>query len=67
MLPPQESDALEQIKVHLERLQKGEPVRAKLDRQPQVFRPSQHATHFELPPDFYNLTAEELKKELQLK
>ncbi|XP_051765889.1 UBX domain-containing protein 6 [Ctenopharyngodon idella] len=67
MLPPQESDALEQIKVHLERLQKGEPVRAKLDRQPQVFRPSQHATHFELPPDFYNLTAEELKKEMQLK
>ncbi|XP_048039057.1 UBX domain-containing protein 6 [Megalobrama amblycephala] len=67
VLPPQESDALEQIKVHLERLQKGEPVRAKLDRQPQVFRPSQHATHFELPPDFYNLTAEELKKEMQLK
>ncbi|ROL40767.1 UBX domain-containing protein 6 [Anabarilius grahami] len=67
VLPPQESDALEQIKVHLERLQQGEPIRAKLDRQPQVFRPSQHATHFELPPDFYNLTAEELKKEMQLK
>lgn len=67
MLPAQESEALEQIKVHLECLQKGEPIRAKLDRQPQVFKPSQHATHFELPPDFYNLTPEELKKEQQLK
>uniref|UniRef100_A0A8C2A4F0 UBX domain-containing protein 6 n=1 Tax=Cyprinus carpio TaxID=7962 RepID=A0A8C2A4F0_CYPCA len=67
VLPAQESEALEQLKVHLERLQKGEPVRAKLDRQTQVFRPSKHATHFELPPDFYNLTAEELKREQQLK
>ncbi len=67
MLPAQESEALEQTKAHLEQLQKGEPVRAKLDRQPQVFRASQHETHFELPPDFYNLTAEELKREQQLK
>ncbi|KAA0712279.1 UBX domain-containing protein 6 [Triplophysa tibetana] len=67
VLPPQESEALEHMKVHLECLQKGEPIRAKLDRQPQVFRPSQHAMHFELPPDFYNLTPEELKKEQQLK
>lgn len=66
-MPPQEPDALEQIKVDLELLQKGEPIRAKLDHQPQVFRPSQNATNFELPPDFYNLTAEELKKEMQLK
>lgn len=67
VLPAQEPETLEQMKVNLERLQKGEPVRAKLDRQPQVFRPSRHATHFELPPDFYNLTPEELKKEQQLK
>lgn len=67
VLPEQNSDALEQMKTHLERLQKGEAVRAKLDRQLQVFRPSQNATHFELPPDFYNLSAEELKKEQQLK
>ncbi|XP_073700321.1 UBX domain-containing protein 6-like [Garra rufa] len=67
VLPAQESESLEQMKVHLEQLQKGEPVRAKLDRQTQVFRASQHATHFELPPDFYNLTAEELKRELQQK
>ncbi|XP_042605856.1 UBX domain-containing protein 6 [Cyprinus carpio] len=67
VLPAQESEALEQMKAHVERLQKGEPVRAKLDRQTQVFRPSKHATHFQLPPDFYNLTAEELKREQQQK
>ncbi|XP_051978338.1 UBX domain-containing protein 6-like [Xyrauchen texanus] len=67
VLPQQESEALEVLKVHLACLQNGEPIRAKLDRQPQVFRPSQHATHFELPPDFFNLTTEELKKEQQIK
>ncbi|XP_059425586.1 UBX domain-containing protein 6-like [Carassius carassius] len=67
VLLAQESETLEQMKAHVEQLQKGEPLRAKLDRQPQVFRPSQHATDFQLPPDFYNLTAEELKREQQQK
>ncbi|TRZ02870.1 hypothetical protein DNTS_026735, partial [Danionella cerebrum] len=67
VLPEQDLEGQEQMKGHLERLQKGEPVRAKLDRQPQLFKPSQQATNFQLPPDFYNLTAEELKKEQQLK
>ncbi|XP_066504506.1 UBX domain-containing protein 6 isoform X2 [Hoplias malabaricus] len=67
VLPEQQAEALEQMKERKEQLQNGEPVRAKLDRQPQAFRPSQHATRFELPPDFYNLTAEELKREQQQK
>ncbi|XP_062868624.1 UBX domain-containing protein 6 isoform X2 [Trichomycterus rosablanca] len=67
VLEEQDATALELIKERKEQLQKGEPVRAKLDRQAQAFRPSQHATRFELPPDFYNLTAEELKKEQQHK
>ncbi|MCI4383541.1 hypothetical protein PGIGA_G00027560 [Pangasianodon gigas] len=67
VLAEQDAAALEQMKEKKEQLQKGEPVRAKLDRQTQAFRPSQHATRFELPPDFYNLTAEELKREQQLK
>uniref|UniRef100_A0AAR2LEX2 UBX domain-containing protein 6 n=1 Tax=Pygocentrus nattereri TaxID=42514 RepID=A0AAR2LEX2_PYGNA len=67
VLAEQEAAALEQMKERKEQLQNGEPVRAKLDRQPQVYRPSQHATRFELPPDFYNLTAEELKREQQMK
>lgn len=67
LLAEQDAAALEKMKENKEQLHSGEPVRAKLDRQAQAFRPSQHATRFELPPDFYNLTAEELKREQQLK
>lgn len=65
VLPEQNPDDLELMKERRDRLQRGEPVRAQLDRQPQAFRPSPNAQHFELPPEFYNLTAEELKKEQQ--
>lgn len=65
MLPDHGPDALELMKERRDRLQRGEPVRAQLDRQPQAFRSSPNAQHFELPPEFYNLTAEELKREQQ--
>ncbi|RVE74005.1 hypothetical protein OJAV_G00037070 [Oryzias javanicus] len=65
VLPEASPDALELMKEQRDRLQRGEPVRAKLDRQPQAFMASPHAQRFELPPEFYNLTAEELKKEQQ--
>lgn len=65
MLLEQNLDDLELMKERRDRLQRGEPVRAQLDRQPQVYRPSPNAQHFELPPEFYNLTADELKKEQQ--
>ncbi|KAM7410245.1 hypothetical protein PAMA_001609 [Pampus argenteus] len=65
VLPEQSPDALELMKERKDRLQRGEPVRAQLDRQPQAFRASANAMRFELPPEFYNLTAEELKKEQQ--
>ncbi|KAK5930949.1 hypothetical protein CgunFtcFv8_027143 [Champsocephalus gunnari] len=56
-------DALELMQERRDRLQRGEPVRAQLDRQPQVFRSSPNAQRFELPSEFYNMTSEELKKE----
>nr|XP_046247666.1 UBX domain-containing protein 6 isoform X1 [Scatophagus argus] len=65
VLLEQSPDALELMKERRDRLQRGEPVRAQLDRQPQAFRPSPNAQRFELPPEFYNLTMEELKKEQQ--
>lgn len=67
MLPEQSPDALELMKERRDRLQRGEPVRAQLDRQPQAFRPSPNAQRFELPQEFYNLTSEELKREQQQK
>lgn len=65
VLTEHSADALELMKERRDRLQRGEPVRAQLDRQPQAFRASANAQHFELPPEFYNLSAEELKKEQQ--
>lgn len=65
VLPEQSPDALELMKERRDRLQRGEPVRATLDRQPQALKPSPNAQRFELPPEFYNLSAEELKKEQQ--
>lgn len=52
---------------HKERLLGAEPVRARLDRQRRVFRPSPLASQFDLPGDFFNLTAEEIKREQRLR
>nr|XP_009940601.1 PREDICTED: UBX domain-containing protein 6 [Opisthocomus hoazin] len=58
---------LEDLKDYKEQLLNSEPVRAQLDRQLCVFKPSPEAARFELPKDFYNLTAEEIKREQQLR
>lgn len=58
---------LEELRHHKEQLLSSEPVRARLDRQRCVFKPSPAAARFELPPDFYNLTVEELRREQRLR
>ncbi|XP_010185333.1 PREDICTED: UBX domain-containing protein 6 [Mesitornis unicolor] len=58
---------LEDLKAYKEQLLSSEPVRAQLDRQLCVFKPSPEAARFELPNDFYNLTAEEIKREQRLR
>ncbi|XP_061457506.1 UBX domain-containing protein 6 [Rhineura floridana] len=55
------------LKEHKEKLMSGEPVRAQLDRQLRIFKPSPQASRFELPSDFFNLTAEELRREQRLR
>lgn len=52
---------------HREQLLVAEPVRATLARQCRVFRPSPMASQFDLPGDFFNLTAEEIKREQKLR
>lgn len=52
---------------HKEQLLVAEPVRATLARQRRVFRPSPMASQFDLPVDFFNLTAEEIKREQRLR
>uniref|UniRef100_A0ABM5EM67 UBX domain-containing protein 6 isoform X3 n=1 Tax=Pogona vitticeps TaxID=103695 RepID=A0ABM5EM67_9SAUR len=60
-------EKLDTLKEQKEKLLKGEPVRARLDRQLSIFKPSPQASRFELPSDFFNLTAEELKREQRLR
>lgn len=52
---------------HKEQLLVAEPVRATLARQRRVFQPSPMASQFDLPGDFFNLTAEEIKREQRLR
>uniref|UniRef100_A0A7N9IB80 UBX domain-containing protein 6 n=1 Tax=Macaca fascicularis TaxID=9541 RepID=A0A7N9IB80_MACFA len=51
---------------HKEQLLAAEPV-LKLDPAARVFQPSPLASQFELPGDFFNLTAEEIKREQRLR
>ncbi|XP_038626626.1 UBX domain-containing protein 6 isoform X1 [Tachyglossus aculeatus] len=67
VLGPDALAHVEALEGHKEQLLHGEPLRAQLDRQRRVLRPSPLATHFDLPEDFYHLTAAELKREQQLR
>ncbi|NWR97714.1 UBXN6 protein, partial [Motacilla alba] len=58
---------LEDLKEHKEQLLSSEPVRAQLHRQLALFQPSPAAARFELPHDFFSLTAEELRREQRLR
>ncbi|XP_078280066.1 UBX domain-containing protein 6 isoform X2 [Rhinoraja longicauda] len=53
----------EELRQYKDDLLNAEPVAAQLDRRVKIFRPSAQAAKFELPNDFYNLTAEEIKRE----
>ncbi|XP_023798684.1 UBX domain-containing protein 6 isoform X2 [Cyanistes caeruleus] len=58
---------LEELKDRKEQLLSSEPVRAQLHRQLTLFQPSAAAARFELPHDFFNLSAEELRREQRLR
>ena len=45
----------------------AEPIKPELDHDIKVFYPSQNAQRMELPPDFFTMSAEELRKEQQMK
>ncbi|XP_041458994.1 UBX domain-containing protein 6-like [Lytechinus variegatus] len=50
-----------------ELLKSGAPYKPVLDRDMKVYQPSQRASQFQLPNEFYMLTPEEIKKEQQLR
>ena len=61
------SEDLDGLQVLKEALLGAEPIRAELDRGIKVLMPRQAQTPISLPPDFFNLSAEELKREQQIK
>ncbi|NWQ61975.1 UBXN6 protein, partial [Neopipo cinnamomea] len=58
---------LEDLRDWKEQLLSSEPLRARLDRQLRLFQPSPEAARFELPDDFYNLSADEIRREQRLR
>ncbi|NXF83309.1 UBXN6 protein, partial [Sclerurus mexicanus] len=58
---------LEELRDAKEQLLSSEPLRARLDRQLRLFQPSAQAARFELPDDFYNLSADEIRREQRLR
>lgn len=60
-------DTLENLQMLYDALGSAEPIQLELDRNLSVLYPSQAAKRVELPPVFFNITAEELKREQQLR
>nr|CAD7430274.1 unnamed protein product [Timema monikensis] len=55
------------LQILCDALRSAEPITLELDHNLQVLLPSQAASRRELPPVFYNLTPEEIKREQQIR
>jgi UBX domain-containing protein 6 len=60
-------DSKETLQILCDALQSAEPISLELDRNLQVLLPSQAAKQVDLPPAFFNMTADELKREQQMR
>ncbi|XP_038218056.1 UBX domain-containing protein 6 [Zerene cesonia] len=59
--------SVESLVTLIDALRSAEPIQLELDRNLQVLLPSQAANKVQLPPSFYALTPEEIKREQQLR
>ncbi|XP_014359020.2 UBX domain-containing protein 6 [Papilio machaon] len=59
--------SIESLTTLIDALRSAEPIQLELDRNVQVLLPSQAAHQLALPPAFYALSADELKREQQLR
>ncbi|XP_068624208.1 UBX domain-containing protein 6 [Battus philenor] len=59
--------SIESLTTLIDALRTAEPIQLELDRNLQVLLPSQAANKMALPPSFYALSSEELKREQQLR
>ncbi|XP_025837169.1 UBX domain-containing protein 6 isoform X2 [Agrilus planipennis] len=60
-------EGIETLEFLKDALNSEDRIELELDRNLQVLSPAQAARRVELPPDFYALTADELKREMQLR
>lgn len=65
--PDLKADTLEKLMTLKDALNSAEPIQAELDRGIKVLLPTQASSSrsMDLPPDFFSLTAEEIKREQQ--
>ncbi|XP_050668603.1 UBX domain-containing protein 6 [Leptidea sinapis] len=59
--------SIEDLTTLIDALRTAEPIQLELDRNLQVLLPSQAASKVQLPPSFYALSPEEIKREHQLR
>jgi len=62
---PEENTNVELLNTMIDSLRSAEPLTAELDRATKIISPGQKIENRQLPSDFFNLNAEELKKELE--
>lgn len=67
VLPPEMSADVGRLTSLKEVLQIAEPIRPELDRDVHVFHPSSAPTRFDVPDEFYNASADEIKRELAIR
>lgn len=67
VLSGDKANDMERLKSLKEILAIAEPIRPELDRNIKVFHPSSKASRIEVPEEFYTVSADEIKKELQIR
>ena len=67
MFPEDRLSDLQSLEHLRDALISAEPLKPQLDRNIQVLFPTEASQHTELPPEFFSLSAEELKREMQLR
>lgn len=67
VLNEERASDIDRLNAMKELLRSGAPYKPVLERDMKVYQPTQRASHFELPSEFYMLTPEEIKKEQQIR
>ena len=67
MISEEAAKQCDQLQVQKELLSTAQPLHCEVDRNLQVFQPTSKIEKFNLPDDFFNLTADEVKREQKMR